>query len=405
MRKHSKNLITIVAVLCFCALFTSCTTTYMGRYVSLGMFGSLEKQLKLPSNPVNNGGNPFYFIEDDEIASRYSGVFTDITYRSNKGEATADFFKLLEENKTVAFMAIKDDKIVLEKYYRGFERESKLTSYSIAKSFTSALVGIAVENGQIESIDDPVNKYLAEFQGDGLDQVTIKNLLEMNSGLKHSFGMGPGKDFIKSAFHPDIRTMALEQEREKDPGEQWWYNNYHTVMLGMILEEVTGKLPSQLLQEQLWIPLGMEYDATWSTDYKTDGSAIMALGINASIIDYAKFARLYLNKGNWEGTQILSKEWVEESTTTDPSGGDTTSYYLSTDDPIGNNFQNLGGYYAYQWWGYNNEDGSREYYAFGIKGQYLYICPEKNLILIRFGENFGDVYWWPEVLRDVAKRF
>ena len=225
--------------------------------------------------------------------------------------------EFLAAQDTQAFLVIQDDAILYEKYFNGAARDSIVTSFSVAKSFVSALVGIAIGEGKIASVRDPITKYLPELaeRDPRFSEITIEDLLRMSSGIRYEeFPFLHGDD-AKTYYYPDLRTLALQQtEVVGEPGSTFLYNNYHPLLLGLILERATGVPVAEYLQEKIWKPLGMEYPGSWSLDSTDTGFPKMESGINARAIDFARFGRLYLNEGAWEGRQIVPADWVAEST-------------------------------------------------------------------------------------------
>ena len=204
-----------------------------------------------------------------------------------------DFDAFLAKNRTQAFIVIQDDAILYEQYFNGASRDSIVTSFSTAKSFTSTLIGIAISEGYIHSVDDPITDYLPELaeRDPAFANITIRDLLMMSSGIKYvEFPFVNGDD-AKTYYYPDLRQLALEDTHIVGlPGEQFHYNNYHPLLLGMILERATGTSVANYLQEKIWKPVGMEYPGSWSLD--EHGFEKMESGINARAIDFAKFGRL-----------------------------------------------------------------------------------------------------------------
>jgi CubicO group peptidase (beta-lactamase class C family) len=226
----------------------------------------------------------------------------------------------------------------------------------------------------------------------------------MSSGIKYNSGIFPWNDKPKIYYWPDLRQLTLNVEIERRPCQSFHYNNYNPFLLGMILERVVHKSVAAYLEEKIWKSLGMEYPAFWSIDSKKSGFEKMEAGINARAIDLAKFARLYLHKGNWNGKQIIPKEWVIKSTKYDPAICDKKDYYRYYDKSWGPFFQNEKEYYKYFWWGYSSSDKDYDFFAMGNLGQFIYISPHKDLIIIRFGKKWGDVDWWPEVFKGMAEK-
>lgn len=314
----------------------------------------------------------------------------------------ADLESFLADNATQAFLVIQGDRILYEKYLGGARRDSVVTSFSEAKSFTSALVGIAIAEGHIQSVDDPITKYLPELQARDprFGAITVKHLLMMSSGIRYVEYPFFSGDNAKTYYYPDLRRLALEETRiVQAPGEEFLYNNYHPLLLGLLLERATSTPVAQYLQEKLWTPLGMEYVGSWSLDSEKTGFAKMESGINGRAIDFARFGRLFLKGGMWEGKAIIPSDWVAESTGP-PAVSDREAYYPDTAF-----FQQMNGYYGYMWWGLPREGGAADFVAVGNHGQYLFVSPEKDLIIVRHGATYGvDTWHWVKIFRQVADR-
>jgi CubicO group peptidase (beta-lactamase class C family) len=204
----------------------------------------------------------------------------------------------------------------------------------------------------------------------------------MSSGLRYVEEGTPFSDDTKTYYDSDLRSVALSAVIEEEPGKRFHYNNYNYLLLGIILERASGMPVSKYMEEKIWKPLGMEASASWSLDSDTSGFEKMESGINARAIDFAKFGRLYLNNGsNWNGDQIISANWVRTSTSAN-----------STTDPSIE--------YQYGWWIYSSQEGvvdynnhHRHFFARGNLGQFIYIVPEDQLVIIRHGYDFGHVNW------------
>lgn len=294
------------------------------------------------------------------------------------------FDNYLEKNKTVAFLIIRHDTIQYEKYFRGYNRESIIPSFSMAKSITSILIGCAIDDGLIKSVDESVTNYIPELKKNGFEKVQIKHLLQMTSGLKFNEGyFNPFGHAAAFYYGKNLRKKIYKLKLKQEPGTKFEYTSGTTQILGLVLERaLKEKTITEYFQEKLWTPLGMEYDASWSIDQKKNGLEKTFCCINACARDYAKIGRLYKNKGNWNGKQIVSQKWVETSTKQD-----TTQSSVS--------------YYQYQWW-LPSADG--EFLAQGLLGQYIYVNPEKDLIIIRLGKDEAKVKWWG-VLTSLAKSY
>ena len=206
-----------------------------------------------------------------------------------------------------------------ERYFGGATRESLQTSFSAAKSFVSTLVGIAIDEGLIGSVDAPVTEYLPELaaRDPGFRQITLRHLLTMSSGIRYQGGRLPVAlgDDTYTYYGADLRDVALNRTRiDEPPGISWQYNNYHPLLLGLVLERTTGTSVSDFMARRLWQPLGAEADATWNLDSERSGFEKMESGLNARAVDYARFGLLFLHDGEWNGRRIVSKDWVRAAT-------------------------------------------------------------------------------------------
>ncbi len=232
---------------------------------------------------------------------------------------------LLKRSDTKAFLIIKDDQMIFETYLNSSKEEIN-TSFSSAKSFDSAMIGAAIADGYIDSVDDPVIKYIPEIKGRGLDALTIRDLLLMNSGIQYAEGgelpfyKAPFADDALTYYSPDLRKTALSVRASgAPPGEAFHYNNYHPLLEGLIIERVTGMHVAEYLQERFWKPMGAEFPASWSLDSRSSGFEKMESGINARARDYARFGLIFLHDGSLNGVQILPEDWVREFDRATPS--------------------------------------------------------------------------------------
>jgi len=368
---------------------------YVFRVLAWGDSDSFDWQ-KFPEHRLDSAPTAFRFDEapDDRVA----GLFSKLA-------GVDDWDAFLEENHTQAFIVIRDKTILYEKYFNDTDRDSIVTSFSVAKSFTSALIGIAVDEGLINSIDDPITDYLPELaqRDPRFGGITIRHLLLMSSGMEYKAFRFPGlnSDDPLTTYYPDQRQLSLQKTRIIDPpGVYFQYNKYHPQLLGMILERTTGGSVTEYLQKKIWDPLGMEFSGSWSIDSERSGFEKMETGVNARAVDFAKFGQLFLNEGAWEGRQVISKEWVAVSTRPYlPSG--YAAYYPGW-------FSKLPGlgYYKYMWWGIAREEGGYDFSAEGDKGQYIYISPSRSLVIVRNGIDYGISFnEWFELFYEFAGRF
>ena len=276
-------------------------------------------------------------------------------------------------------IVLHKNEMVYENYWLGNNENKRHISWSVAKSFISALVGIAYEEGLIDSLDDPVTKYLDDFKETGYDGVTIKDILQMSSGVLFNEDYADYDSDINRfgravATGTSMRDFSKTLTREREPGTYMHYVSINTQVLGFLLQDVTKKSISQYLYDKIWNPLGMEDSAYFILDDVKDEFALG--GLNATLRDYAKFGLLYLQNGRWNDNQIISKQWIEDSHSTDgihlvPGERETSS------NPWG---------YGYQWWvpGFPDTD----YTASGVYNQYIYIDPLSEIVIAKTSSNF-----------------
>jgi CubicO group peptidase (beta-lactamase class C family) len=382
------------------ALSSPETALFLARDMAWDGTDVLQVQ-QFPERAISSPPSAFHFQQN--LAPQ---LFETITYNLNGQEMQTDFEEFLKTSQTTSFIVIKDGAVIYEGYFNGYNRDSVVTSFSIAKPFTSALVGIAIDEGYIHSIYDPIVDYLPELRGKGLDGVTIRHLLTMSTGVRYIHGEElpgllrplPFSDDSWTTSFPDLRSLALSVKPDGEvPGSAWKYNNYCPQLLGLILERATHRSVSEYLQEKIWQPLGMEYPATWSLDSKESDFEKMEQGINARAIDFAKFGQLFLNNGSWGGKQIIPKQWVIDSTSPDPN--DNRPWRIAAA------WKEANGYYGYFWWGQVRPDGSYAYMARGgMQQQWIYVSPRDRVVIVRFGLVEGGADSWPDVFENVISR-
>ena len=318
---------------------------------------------------------PYRSIEKDISVSQLNSVYqpipNQVEYRYKDGMRTENLDELLIRTDTRAFLVVKNDQLISETYLNS-SREDINTSFSVAKSFDSAMIGGAIADGYITSVDDPVIKYVPEIAGRGLDTLTIRNLMRMDTGIRYRSQddiLAPFSDDALTYYPPDLRKIAFGvQPGNSAIGSAFHYNNFHPLLEGLIIERATGMHVAEYLQKRIWQPLGTEFDASWSLDSTESGFEKMESGINARAVDYARFGLLYLHNGYWNGQQILPAAWIAESTQPDPTDTREFEGY-----PI---WKEIGGYYGFHWWGLRNSDGTYDFMARGNLGQLIYVSPQ-----------------------------
>ena len=392
IRKLGLFILILVGVLAISILtsFAIYPSEYVLRLLRWGNADVYDYQ-KFASHPLDPAPQPYLFpiaLDDTRVKAAFEA-----------DPQVEDLEAFLENNHTQALLVLQDGQLIYEHYFNGARRETFLTSFSVAKSFDSAMIGIAIDRGLIGSLQDPITDYLPELarRDPAFSQISLQNLLMMNSGIHYKeFPFFNGDD-AKTYYYPDLRALALEQTRIDAPaGQSWLYNNYHPLLLGLIIERVSGQTVAQFLEENLWQPFGAQYPGSWSIDSPQTGFEKMESGINARAIDFARLGQLYLQGGNWQGVQIIPASWVEESTSP-PQGIDLHSYY-----PPDTFLSSGNGFYKYMWWGFYR-DSSYDYSAVGNFGQYIYVSPANRVVIVRNGIEYGiSSYQWEQLFYQAA---
>jgi len=363
MENLTKKLYRNTIALIFIVTFISLTSCKLSRFVIYN-FANITDYKKFPKRDLESNDNKFYF---HKVASE------NISKKINYDKEFSNFEEYLEKNKTVAFLIIKNDTIQYENYFNGYDETSIVASFSMAKSVLSILIGCAIDDGLIKSVDEPITNYVPELKDNGFEKVTIEHLLQMTSGLDFNESYyNPFGDAATYYYGRNLRKSISKAKLKHEPGTSFEYVSGSPQILGLVLEKaLKNKTITQYFQEKIWSQIGMEYNASWSVDKKKNGLEKTFCCINARTIDFAKIGRLYLNNGNWNGKQIVPETWVKQSTKVDTENGSAS-------------------YYQYQWW---LPSLSGDYMAEGILGQFIYINPDKNLIIVRLGKNYGDTNW------------
>ncbi len=327
-----------------------------------------------PSRRVPRAGPVFEFARAERPL--------DVTY-GFRGERR-DLDEFIDRTTTTGLLVVKDDAIVLEQYRLGASEDSLLTSFSVAKSVVSALVGFALADGSIRALDDPVTAYVPALAGSGYDGVPIRHVLEMSSGVRFDENYAnPLSDvnrmFARSfLFGSSIDAFARGLPSQHRSGEGYEYKSVDTQVLAAVVHAATGRTLSDYLSAKLWRPLGMERDARWVVD--SDGPDAEEYGfccLNATLRDWARFGRLYLRGGDWQGVRLLPAAWIHDSVT--PSRPELALKGLYGPEwDVG---------YAYQWW--VPAGGEGEFTAIGIWGQYVYVNPAERVIVVKTSADPG----------------
>ena len=282
------------------------------------------------------------------------------------------------DDATMSAVLIKDGYIIKEQYAEGYNENSYGTSWSTAKSFYAALVGISLDNGEIDSLDDPVAKYVPAYDEGKKKDITIRQVLNMTSGLEF-----PSHEHEMMFFEPDHMAYAYEVGVENNPGEVFQYNNVNSMLMGEILKGATGKTAKQLIEERLFSKIGLKNYTAWED---SAGNTLTYCCLDMSARDYSRFGILFSRNGNWNGEQVISKNYVDESLKL--YWGSTPSMGWMHSDTRG---------YSLQWWISKYDDEAKIYNTSGKFGQFVFIDKERDVIFTRITKYRpvkGDVQDW-----------
>lgn len=377
----------LLAFLILC-IVTMCmySPTFLGR--TLTHWDSSVSDYKIfPERTIQKSDAPYSYVReiDTELAS------VNVQY-SNKQKALSEFVKSTD---TTSFIIVKKDKIVYEQYANGYNANSVNTSFSMAKSVVSLLIGKAIENGNIKSVDEPISNYITEFKNKKIGNTTIEDLLLMRSDIVYDedkflwFG-----DDTLTYWYDDLRELALSHtELTSEYKGKFHYNNYHPLLLGIILERSTGVSVSQFFERQIWQKIGAQYNASWSLDSEKSGFEKMESGINFRAEDFIKIGSMVLHNGYWNGTQVINGEWLNRSTLCEfpIDNAEYEKTFLAG--------KNIG--YKYMWYCTPSPQSGYDIIAWGKSDQILYISPSTDTVVLRTGKTDGGVSDWVGAIKSI----
>lgn len=304
----------------------------------------------------------------------YDTVAAPVRLAGRDGGTPLDAF--LAERQTTAFLLVRGDSLLYERYFNGFRGDSLHTVFSVSKSILSAALGAAIDRGQIGGLEDPVTDYVPELldRDSAFAAINLRHLATMSSGLEWSDTKTPWGDPVDTYYSTDLRGTAMSAEIAGPPGARFVYNNYNPLLVGLALERAVDTTVSAFVAEAIWRPMGAEADASWSLDRADGGFEKMESGFNARARDLARFGALYRDRGGAMGRQVLPREWVEASVRVD-----------SVADPNPR--------YQYFWWVSPRRAGAPYFWAEGRFGEFVYVVPDLDLVMVRLGRGDGDVDW------------
>jgi CubicO group peptidase (beta-lactamase class C family) len=331
---------------------------------------------RFPSRIVHASENPVTFTETE------TDIFKNFPIDGKPLET------YLAESSTTAFIVLHENALLYEGYFNDSGREATQASFSVAKSFVSTLVGIAIEEGFIDSLDEPITAYIPELleRDSRFGNISLRHLIMMTSGLRFERDdSNPFSDDFITSHSPDLRIAAMNTEIVEDPGKRFHYNDYNPLLLGMVLERAIGMPVSEYLETRLWGPMGAEGDGSWDLDSERSGFERMSVGINGRAIDIAKLGWVFLHGGRVADRQVVPQAWVNQI-----SRGNEAIYT--------NRGAHANSYLNY--WFLDVENGA--YYAEGNFCQFIYVYPAADLVIVRHGSDCGGTYW-TGLLGDIAK--
>lgn len=295
----------------------------------------------------------------------------------NKTPMPDNLEKFMGSISSVAALVVKNDSIIYEKYWDDYSDTSHSNSFSVAKSMVSLLVGIAQQEGKINSLYDPVVKYLPEYKNNLGNQVAIIHLLTMSSGLNWDESyINPLSMTTEAYYGSNLKAVLNKLKPSKEPGKYFSYKSGDTQILGMLLRKLYNKPLAEIMSEKIWSQIGAEHPAYWSLD-DDKGIEKAYCCFNSNARDFARIGKLMLQKGKWNGKTIVPESYIAAAT--------------KPNELIDEETQNKVDFYGWQWWVLPTYKGMSDlYYARGVNGQYVIVLPSRNIVIVRLGDKRGD---------------
>ncbi|MCX7696416.1 MAG: beta-lactamase family protein [Bacteroidales bacterium] len=355
---------------------------YVGRLIVYNVADTRDYK-KFPQVIITPSPEPFRFYRGKQI-NLDSLSFPDI-YVINK-KKIRNYESLFKRTKTTAFLIIRHDTILYERYFRGYDSLSIFPSFSMSKSVISLLIGIALGEGKITSLDDPVIKYIPELRPE-LKKVTIRHLLNMESGFQFQENYyNPFAEIAKYYYGDHLKQYIKKLKLKKEPGREFEYQSVNTLLLALVLESATGMPSWKYLETRFWQKIGTSLPATINLDSPKDSTFKAFCCLNATARDFAKLGKIMLDRGKYNDQQIIPTSYVDllfnPETKKSPKKRKKSVYF-----------------YRYHWW----YDSWGNLAAYGFLGQLVIIFPSKHMIMVRLGDKNGGVDW-PQIMNYIAKQ-
>lgn len=403
-RKSNRTLrvlgvIVLVPVTIFVLMLAATPFSQVARGVMFGIVfwdgSSIDHIRVFPANDVPTSSKSDLPSDLDDTALRAFEGLDLRQYRMDDPSqvplilgSEGDLDQFLNDSGTTSFLIVRDGVLVHEWYAEDRDPEALHNSFSASKSIMSTTIGMAIEDGHISSLNDPITDYVPELleRDPRFADITLRHLITMTSGIAYDEeGRSPYADEVNTYFGTDLRRSAITNPTiVEEPGQTWSYNNYNPQLLGMALERATGMTISEYMSQSWWGPMGAEADASWSVDSFYNRFEQSAHGFNARPRDMARFGLMFANKGMVDGVQVIPRDWVEEATA-------PTTVSIGRNDSLEQN-------YNYYWWVL--PDG--KFSAQGAQGQYVFVSPESKTVIVRMGHT--EITAWPSLLSELSDR-
>ena len=357
------------------ALAAACGACVPFRMLRHGYLPPERQERVFPRRVVHRADRPFRFARAPERAD-----LDTITVRAHDGR-TMSWAEYMRTARVRAFLVVRGDTILYERYRDGYTDSTRSGSYSMAKAFTSALLGIALGEGAVRSLDDSVTRYAPELaRNPAWTGVTLRHALQMRTGTAYERATGATWHDLRSDDARFYYTRHLDRaltrvRRAAPPGGRWAYRDSDAQLIAFVLARATRQPLAEQLERHVWRRIGTEFDASWSLD-RRGGAEKAATGVNATARDYARFGRLFLHDGAWAGEQIVPRDWVERSTTLDTT---------RTRPEVGTWWRMQ--HRTYWWIPMRDWARERDFYADGAKGQRLYVHRPSGTIIVQLADS------------------
>lgn len=316
-----------------------------------------------------------YKIFHNRVVEAGKGQPWEIAHDYNRAQLPDEIAKDIASYDPVAFLVIQDNKIVYEEYWDGYNAQSISNAFSATKGIVGLLVGAAIDDGHIKSLDQKVADFIPSFAQDDRKYVSIRDLLTMSSGLDWDEAYASlFSPTTESYYGTDLRGMVNGSKPVKEPGKHHYYSSLDTETLALVILNATGKTISKYASEKFWKQIGAEQDALWCLDHE-NGLEKAYCCFNSNARDFARWGQLILNNGKWNGKQLISESYLNQA--------------ISPADYLIDEFGNEVNYYGFQWWIINYK-GYNIPYMRGILGQYVFPIKEKNAVVVRLGHKRSD---------------